>query len=51
MDENEVRTLGYCAECNSEVTDESEAYIDNDGNYFCDIECVLSFYNINKIEI
>ena len=50
MDENEVRVLGYCAECNSKITDEHDVYVDEDGNYFDDIECVLSFYNIHKLE-
>lgn len=51
MDENEVRVTGYCEECGNEITDEFEdVYIDNEGRYFCGIECLLSFHNISKIE-
>lgn len=52
MNNNEVRTFGYCAECESEITDETETYYCNDeGERFCCIECLLAHYNIDKIEV
>lgn len=50
-DENEVRIRAYCSECDEEITDESEEYYCNDdGEYFCSIECVLEHYGISKLE-
>ena len=52
MCDNEVRIFGYCAECNSEITDEADDYYCNDeGERFCCIECLLAHYNIDKIEV
>lgn len=51
MDENEVRNFGCCEECGETVTDEStEYYVNEDGEVFCSIECVLQHYRIVKIE-
>lgn len=52
MDE-EVRCFGYCVDCGSKVTDKNaeEYYCTDDGLVFCDIDCVLSYYEINKIEV
>ena len=48
---DEVRVLGYCAECGNTITDDvRECYCNDDGEYFCDIECLLTYYNISKIE-
>ena len=46
----DVRVFGYCAECGSEVTDEDVAYVDSEGRYFDNIECVCEYYNISKVE-
>lgn len=49
---DEVRVLGYCVECGDIITDEIENYYcNNDGEYFCDIECLLEHYDISKIEV
>ena len=49
---DEVRVLGYCAECGATITDEIENYYcNNDGECFCDIECLLEHYDISKIEV
>ena len=52
MDE-EIRCFGYCVDCGSKVTDKNaeEYYCTDDGLVFCDIDCVLSHYSINKIEV
>ena len=53
MDEmNEIRMLGYCAECGDKITDEgAEYYCNDEGEYFCCIECVCDHHGITKIEI
>ena len=49
---DEVRVFGYCAECSEKITDEIKKYFCNDdGECFCDIECVLEHYGISKIEV
>lgn len=51
MDE-EVRVLGYCAECNSSITDDIEDYYcDEDGNFFDSAECAMAYYGIHKLEV
>lgn len=52
MGEDEVRVLGYCAECKNEITDDVEDYYcDEDGNYFCCAECAMIHYGIHRLEI
>jgi hypothetical protein len=51
MNDNEIRTFGYCANCGDKVTDEGEEYyVNDDGEVFCSIECVLEHYGVEKIE-
>ena len=47
---DDVKVVGYCEECGNTITNEDEAYIDNDGLYFDSIECVLEYHNICKVE-
>ena len=52
MDENEVRKFGECECCGNEITDKQEEYyVAEDGRAFCCIECVLSSFGIEKIEV
>ena len=52
MNENEVRTLAYCAECEDEITDEVEHYYcDDNGNFFCCVECMMDYYGVHKLEV
>lgn len=53
MDEKEiVRNFGKCECCDNEVTDEREEYyVNNDGQVFCSVECVLEYYGVIKIEV
>lgn len=52
MDEHDVRILGYCEECGSKITDDiEECYCDEDGQYFCSIECLMDYYGIHKLEV
>jgi hypothetical protein len=48
---DEARVFGYCRCCENEVTDEKkEYYINENGEVFCDIECVLEHYGVIKVE-
>ena len=52
MFENEVRTFGYCKSCGEKVTDEGEEYyVNDDGEVFCSVECILEHYGMTKIEL
>ena len=47
----EVRSMGYCIECGSQITDDlDDVYIDNDGNYLCGIECIAEYFGLKKME-
>ena len=49
---DEIRNFGYCAYCGEEITNEAEeCYCNEDGEYFCSIECVLEKNNIHRLEI
>ena len=51
MDE-EKTIIAYCAECNSEITDDiEEYYCDEDGNFFDSVECAMAFYHIHLLEV
>lgn len=51
MDE-EVRVIAYCAECGEEITDDIEdVYIDEEGNYFDELECAMIYHGIQKLEV
>lgn len=51
MDE-EVRIIGVCAECNSEIMDNiEEYYCDEDGNFFDSEECAMVHHGIHKLEV
>ena len=52
MHEEDVRVIGRCAECQYKITSTmEECYCNDDGEYFCDIECVLEHCGIYKLEI
>lgn len=51
MDE-EIRVIGYCAECESKITDDvNEYYCDPDGHFFCSHDCVLEYFNVVQMEV
>lgn len=49
---DDIRVFGYCENCGEKVTDElDEYYINENGEAFCSIECVLEHYRVVKIEV
>lgn len=49
---DEIRVFGYCECCGDKVTDEGEEYyVNDDGEVFCCIECVLEHYGVTKLEV
>lgn len=47
----DIRTLGYCSECGETITDDMEdVYVNEDGRYFCCIECATLHYGLTKLE-
>jgi hypothetical protein len=49
---DEVRVFGYCANCDDQVTDEGgEYYVNDDGEVFCCVECMMEYYGLTKIEV
>lgn len=52
MNDEEVRTFGHCEHCDEVVDDNSdEYYVNEQGEVFCSVECVLEHYGVTKIEL
>lgn len=51
FEENEIRQIARCEECTREIFDNSEEiYLDEEGNYFCCLDCALIYHGIKKAE-
>lgn len=49
---DEIRIFGYCECCGEKVTDEHEEYyINENGEVFCSVECMMEYYNVTKVEV
>ena len=49
---DEERVIARCAECGNEITNnDSDVYVDKDGNYFDSAECALEYHSITKLEL
>ena len=49
MDEN--RAIARCENCGEIIYDDNKnVYVNDDGEYFCDISCVFEFYSIRLSE-
>ena len=52
MYDEDVRVIGYCAECGEDITDDiEEYYCDEDGNFFDSVECAMAHYGIHLLEV
>ena len=50
-DNDESLTIARCEECGAIIFDDNkEVYINDDGEYFCGLECVLDFYGVHLSE-
>lgn len=48
---NDIKVFGYCPECGETVTDEMPGvYVDNEGRYYCCLDCALSYNGITELE-
>ena len=51
MHDKESKPIARCAECGELIYDDSQdVYLDDDYNYFCDLQCALNHYGIHKSE-
>ena len=51
-EEDDSQAIARCEECGELIyEDNDDVYIDDDGNYFCCLQCVLDHYSIRKIEV
>ena len=49
--DNEITSIARCASCGELIfEDNKDVYINNDGEYFCGMQCVLDFYEIRLSE-
>ena len=49
-EENDDHAIARCEECGELIYEDSDnAYVDDDGNYFCCQECALDYYSIKKV--
>jgi endogenous inhibitor of DNA gyrase (YacG/DUF329 family) len=49
---DDERLIAYCEECGNKITkDDEDIYVDEEGRYFCSIECALEFHKIHKLEM
>ena len=49
--DGEQVAIARCAECGELIYDDSEEiYADDEGNYFCSLDCSLNFYSIHTVE-
>ena len=41
---------GYCTQCNDELREDYEYYVDNEDNKFCSEECAVKYHGIKSKE-
>lgn len=51
LEEDEEHAIARCEECGELVyEDNKEIYTDDEGNFFCSLECALGYYSIRKVD-
>ena len=49
--EEEAQAIARCEECQELIYDNSnKIYMDDEGNYFCSLECACAYYGIHEAE-
>ena len=46
----EVIIREYCEECGSAILYGDKAYVDRDGRYFDNLDCLMSYHDICEVE-
>ena len=50
-EEDNPRQIARCEECNEYIYDDSnEIFLDDEGNYFCCLDCACRYHGIKKSE-
>lgn len=50
-DNEQAQVIARCEECGELIYDNSgDMYVDNEGNYFCCLDCALYFYGLRQPE-
>ena len=49
-EQDEAQAIARCEECGELIyEDNDDAYVDDDGNHFCCLQCVLDHYSIRQV--
>ena len=49
---SDERVFGYCEICGEKITDENdEYYVNEQGEVFCSLECMMEYYGVTKVEV
>ena len=52
MHDEEVRVIGYCAQCGEDITDDTEdVFVDSEGNYFDSVDCLITYFDVTRLEV
>lgn len=47
---DEERIIAYCDECGNPIYDDETSYVGKDGEHFCSMDCILSYFEIDEVE-
>ena len=49
--DEELDVIGRCEECGELIYEDNyDAYVSESGDYFCDLECLLNYYHIRRVD-
>jgi hypothetical protein len=50
-EEDEAQVIARCEECRELIYEDNDAaYIDDEGNYFCCVQCALDYYSLRRVD-
>ena len=50
-EEDDEHAIARCEECGELIYEgDDDVYIDDNGNFFCSLECALDYYSIRKVD-
>lgn len=50
-EKDETQAIARCEECGELIyEDNDDAYIDDEGNYFCCVQCALDHYSLRRVD-